>query len=76
MLYKPFHGTLDENFMTLMFDSAEKIYISQDSDEVFMCSLEALSGGDARAASTSGNPSVAKVSRYAERHTFYCKDNL
>ena len=36
MLYKPFHGTLDENFMTLMFDSAEKIYISQDSDEVFV----------------------------------------
>ena len=36
----------------------------------YLCSLEALSGGDARAASTSGNPSVAKVSRYAERHTF------
>lgn len=69
-LYKPFHGTLDENFMSVMFDSADKVYISQDSDEVFMCSLEALEGGDARAASTDGDPNVAKVARFAERHSF------
>ena len=76
MLYKPFHGTLDENFMTLMFDSAEKIYISQDSDEVFMCSLEALSGGDARAASTSGNQVLQKFLDMLKDILFYCKDNL
>ena len=69
-LYKPFHGTLDENFMSVMFESSDNVYISQDSDEVFMCSLEALEGGDARGASTDGNPNVAKVARFAERHTF------
>jgi hypothetical protein len=69
-LYKPFHGTLDENYMSVMFDSSDNVYISQDSDEVFMCSLEALEGGDARAASTDGDPNIAKVARFAERHTF------
>ena len=68
-LYKEFYGTLDENYLTLMFESVEKIHISQDSEEVFMCSLESLSFGDARHASTSGNPSITKVARYAERHT-------
>ena len=34
-----------------------------------MCSLESLDFGDARSASTSGNPSITKVARYAERHT-------
>ena len=69
-LYKEFYGTLDENYLTLLFESIEKIHISQDSEEVFMCSLESLSFGDARQASTSGNPSITKVSRYAERHTY------
>ena len=74
MLYKPFHGTLDENFMTLMFDSAEKIYISQDSDEDYV--RLKLSVVAMRESSTSGNPSVAKFLDMLKDILFYCKDNL
>lgn len=68
-LYKNFYGTLDENYLPLLIKDIEEVHISQDSDEVFMCSLESLTYGDARSAVTSGNPSVVAVSRYAERHT-------
>lgn len=68
--YRQFYGTLDENFMTILFEDTSNVYISKSSDEVFMCSLEEISGGDSRSANTMGYPSIVKVSRYAERHTF------
>lgn len=66
----PFYGSLDEHFMPRLFDSADRIYIGKDSDEIYMCSMENLQGGDARAASTSGEPTIAKVARWAERHSY------
>ena len=69
-LLRPFHGTIDEHFMPTMFSSSEEVFICEDSDDVFMCSVESLDELLIRGKSVSGSPTVAKVARYAERHTF------
>ena len=76
LLLKPFHGTLDEHFMPTMFSSAEEVFVSQDSDDVFMCSVESLDLLAFRDASVSGNPNVAKVSRFAEGHSYALQREL
>ena len=69
LLLKPFYGTLDESFIPAAYSSTEEVYISQDSDEIFMCSTETLEWSHIRGRAADANPNVARVARYAERHT-------
>lgn len=64
-----FYGTLDEHFMPLLFDSADMVHIVNDSDEMFMCSMDEIRP-DGRGEIAEGEPSVGRVARWAEHHAY------
>jgi hypothetical protein len=71
MFASRFHGTLDENYLPRLFNCADMLHVVTDSDDLFLCSVDALE--DVKADDLPGyyverDPSVAKVACFAEGH--------